>query len=123
MERHSRWRVVFKIERNQWRRDMVMNGLALLVVLPTWWAMSVRLAAQDQGAWACQFKGAAFSAFQLAVMFGLIHLDAWWANLIYLFLMLATGNMVLEAVALRFPHSAPGAWWLRQKAAAGRRVG
>ena len=38
-------------------------------------------------------------------------------------LMLATGNMVLEAVALRFPRSTLGAWWLRQKAAAGRRTG
>ncbi|KAB2968170.1 hypothetical protein [Zoogloea sp.] len=101
-----------------------MNGLALLVVLPTWWAMSVKLAAQEQRAWVRQLKGAAFSAFQLAVMLGLIHLDAWWADLIYVFLMLATGNMVLEAVALRFPRSALGAWWLHQKkAAAGRRVG
>ncbi|NML24354.1 hypothetical protein [Zoogloea dura] len=100
-----------------------MNGLALLVVLPTWWAMSVRLATQEQRAWACQLKGAAFSAFQLAVMLGLIHLDTWWADLIYVFLMLATGNMVLEAVAQRFPRSVLGAWWLRQKAAAGRRAG
>lgn len=89
-----------------------MNGLALLVVLPTWWAMSVKLAAQGQKTWVCQLKGAAFSAFQLAVMLGLIHLDVWWADLIYVFLMLATGNMVLEAVALRFPHSALGAWRL-----------
>lgn len=103
--------------------EMVMNGFALLVVLPTWWAMSVKLAAQGQKTWVCQLKGAAFSAFQLAVMLGLIHLDVWWADLIYVFLMLATGNMVLEAVALRFPHSALGAWWLRQKAAAGRRTG
>lgn len=56
-------------------------------------------------------------------MVGLIYLDAWWAVLIYVFLMLATGNMVLEAVALRYPGSALGAWWLRQKTAAGRRVG
>lgn len=103
--------------------EMVMNGFALLVMLPTWWAMSVKLAAQGQRTWVCQFKGAAFSAFQLAVMLGLIHLDAWWADLIYVFLMLATGNMVLEAVALRFPRSTLGAWWLRQKAAAGRRTG
>ncbi len=59
----------------------------------------------------------------LVLMVGLIALDAWWAVLIYVFLMLATGNMVLEAVALRHPHSALGAWWLRQKSAAGRRVG
>lgn len=97
--------------------------LALLLVAPTWWAMSVRLAAQGQGRGACQIKGVAFALFQLAVMIGLIYLDAWWAVLIYVFLMLATGNMVLEAVALRHPGSALGAWWLRQKAAAARRAG
>jgi hypothetical protein len=102
---------------------MVMLGCALLVVVPTGWAMSVRLAAQGQGRGACQLKGAAFALFQLAVMVGLIFVDAWWAVLIYMFLMLATGNMVLEAVALRSPDSALGAWWLRQKTAAGRRVG
>ena len=102
---------------------MVMLGCALLVVVPTGWAMSVRLAAQGQGRGACQIKGAAFALFQLAVMVGLIFVDAWWAVLIYMFLMLATGNMVLEAVALRSPDSALGAWWLRQKTAAGRRVG
>jgi hypothetical protein len=102
---------------------MVMLGCALLVVVPTGWAMSVRLAAQGQGRGACQLKGAAFALFQLAVMVGLIFVDAWWAVLIYMFLMLATGNMVLEAVALRYPDSALGAWWLRQKTAAGRRVG
>jgi hypothetical protein len=102
---------------------MVMLGCALLVVVPTGWAMSVMLAAQGQGRGACQLKGAAFALFQLAVMVGLIYVDAWWAVLIYVFLMLATGNMVLEAVALRHPHSALGAWWLRQKMAAGRRVG
>jgi hypothetical protein len=102
---------------------MVMLGCALLVVVPTGWAMSVRLAAQGQGRGACQIKGAAFALFQLAVMVGLIFVDAWWAVLIYMFLMLATGNMVLEAVALRYPDSALGAWWLRQKTAAGRRVG
>jgi len=100
-----------------------MLGCALLVVVPTGWAMSVRLAAQGQGRGACQLKGAAFALFQLAVMVGLIFVDAWWAVLIYMFLMLATGNMVLEAVALRYPDSALGAWWLRQKTAAGRRVG
>jgi len=100
-----------------------MLGCALLVVVPTGWAMSVRLAAQGQGRGACQIKGAAFALFQLAVMVGLIFVDAWWAVLIYMFLMLATGNMVLEAVALRYPDSALGAWWLRQKTAAGRRVG
>ncbi len=99
---------------------MVMDGLALLVVPPTWWAMSVRLAAQGQGVWACQLKGAAFAVFQLVVMLGLSYLDTWWAGVIYVFLMLGTGNMVLEAVALRFPESALGAWWLRQKASAGR---
>ncbi len=97
--------------------------LALLLVAPTWWAMAVKLADQGQGRLACQLKGLAFALFQLAVMLGLIALDAWWAVLIYVFLMLATGNMVLEAVALRHPHSALGAWWLRQKTAAGRRVG
>ncbi|MCK6372736.1 MAG: hypothetical protein L6Q69_01380 [Zoogloea sp.] len=102
---------------------MVMLSGALLVVLPTWWAMSVRLAGLGQGRLACQLKGLAFALFQLAVMVGLIYLDAWWAVLIYVFLMLATGNMVLEAVALRHPDSALGAWWLRQKTAAGRRAG
>jgi hypothetical protein len=52
----------------------------------------------------------------------LIHLNTWWADLIYLFLLLATGNMVLEAMALRHPGSALGAWWLRQKALAGRKA-
>lgn len=99
---------------------MVMKGLAVLVMLPTWWAMSVRLAAQGQGRGACQVKGLAFAMFQLAVMLGLTYLDAWWAVLIYVFLMLATGNMVLEAVALRYPGSALGAWWLSQKSAARR---
>ena len=103
---------------------MVMLSGALLVVLPTWWAMSVRLAGLGQGRLVCQLKGLAFALFQLAVMVGLIYLDAWWAVLIYVFLMLATGNMVLEAVALRYPVSALGAWWLRQKkTAAGRRAG
>lgn len=101
---------------------MVMLGCALLVVVPTGWAMSVRLAAQGQGRGACQLKGAAFALFQLAVMVGLISLDAWWAVLIYVFLMLATGNMVLEGLALRHPGSALGAWWLRQKALAGRKA-
>jgi hypothetical protein len=102
---------------------MVMLGCALLVVVPTGWAMSVRLAAQGQGRGACQIKGAAFALFQLAVMVGLIHRGCtWWADLIYLFLLLATGNMVLEAMALRHPGSALGAWWLRQKALAGRKA-
>lgn len=99
-----------------------MTVLALLVVAPTWWAMSVRLTAQGQGRGACQIKGLAFALFQLAVMIGLIYLDVWWAVLIYVFLMLATGNMVLEAVALRYPGSALGAWWLRQKTAAEHRA-
>lgn len=98
--------------------------LALLLVPPTWWAMSARLGGLGQGRLASQLKGLAFALFQLAVMVGLIYLDAWWAVLIYVFLMLATGNMVLEAAALRYPGSALGAWWLRQKkTAAGRRAG
>lgn len=96
--------------------------LALLLVPPTWWAMSARLGSLGQGRLGSQLKGLAFALFQLAVMVGLIYLDAWWAVLIYVFLVLATGNMVLEAVALRHPGSALGAWWLRQKTAAGRRV-
>ena len=102
---------------------MVMLGCALMMVVPTCGSLSGMPGAQGQGRGACQLKGAAFALFQLAVMVGLISLDAWWAVLIYVFLMLATGNMVLEAVALRHPHSALGAWWLRQKMAAGRRVG
>ncbi len=101
---------------------MVMLGCALLVVVPTGWAMSVRLAAQGQGRVACQIKGTAFALFKLAVMLGLIALDAWWAVLIYVFLMLATGNMLLEAMALRHPGNALGAWWLRQKALAERKA-
>ncbi len=96
--------------------------LALLLVAPTWWAMAVKLADQGQGRLACQLKGLAFALFQLAVMLGLIALDAWWAVLIYVFLMLATGNMLLEAMALRHPGNALGAWWLRQKALAERKA-
>lgn len=96
--------------------------LALLLVAPTWWAMAVKLADQGQGRVACQLKGLAFALFQLAVMLGLIALDAWWGVLIYVFLMLATGNMLLEAMALRHPGNALGAWWLRQKALAERKA-
>ena len=102
--------------------DEPAEVLALLLVVPTWWAMSVKLADQGQGRVACQIKGMAFALFQLAVMLGLIALDAWWAVLIYVFLMLATGNMVLEGLAVRHPGSALGAWWLRQKALAGRKA-
>jgi hypothetical protein len=66
-------------------------------------------------------KAAAFALFQLAVMAALIAADAWWASLLYVFLMLATGNMVLEAVTQRYPASRVGAWWARQKAAAASR--
>ena len=100
---------------------MAMTVLAVLVVLPTWWAMGVRLAASGQGGLACQLKAAAFAFFQLAVMAVLIVADAWWATLLYAFLMLATGNMLLEAVAQRYPHSRLGAAWARQKAAAAAR--
>ena len=54
-------------------------------------------------------------------MAALIAADAWWATLLYVFLMLATGNMVLEAVTQRYPASRVGAWWARQKAAAASR--
>ncbi|WP_374499630.1 hypothetical protein [Zoogloea sp.] len=84
--------------------------------------MSVKLADQGQGRVACQIKEMAFALFQLAVMLGLIALDAWWAVLIYVFLMLATGNMVLDAMALHHPGSALGAWWLRQEVLAGRKA-
>ena len=76
-----------------------MLGCALLVVVPTGWAMSVRLAALGQGRGACQIKGVAFALFQLAVMIGLIYLDAWWAVLIYVFLMLATASSTMLPVA------------------------
>jgi len=95
--------------------DRVMAVMALVVALPTWWAMSVK---QTQAGVAGHVKAAAFALFQLAVMAALIAADAWWASLLYVFLMLATGNMVLEAVTQRYPASRVGAWWARQKAAA-----
>jgi len=94
---------------------MLMAVMALVLVVPTWWAMRVR---QMQGGAAGHVKAAAFALFQLAVMAALIAADAWWATLLYVFLMLATGNMVLEAVTQRYPASRVGAWWARQKAAA-----
>jgi len=100
-----------------------MLECAVLTVLPAWWAMAVQQRARGQVPLVVLIKGLAFALFQLAVMVGLICMNAWWADLIFLFLLLATGNMVLEAVALRYPDSAPGAWWLRQKAAAARRRG
>ena len=96
----------------------VMAVMALVLVVPTWWAMSVK---QKQAGAAGHVKAAAFALFQLAVMAALIAADAWWASLIYVFLVLATGNMVLEAVTQRYPASRLGAWWARQKAAAASR--
>jgi len=98
--------------------DKVLAVMALVVALPTWWAMSVK---QMQAGVAGHVKAAAFALFQLAVMAALIAADAWWASLLYVFLMLATGNMVLEAVTQRYPASRLGAWWARQKAAAASR--
>lgn len=97
---------------------MFMAVTALVLVVPTWWAMSVR---QMQAGVAGHVKAAAFALFQLAVMAALIAADAWWATVLYVFLMLATGNMVLEAVTQRYPASRVGAWWARQKAAAASR--
>ena len=97
----------------------VMAVMALVLVVPTWWAMSVK---QMQGGVAGHVKAAAFALFQLAVMAALIAADAWWATLLYVFLVLATGNMILEAVTQRYPASRLGAWWTRQKAAASRRA-
>lgn len=82
-----------------------MLECAVLTVLPAWWAMAVQQRARGQGTTVVLIKGLAFALFQLAVMVGLIRLNAWWADLIFLFLLLATGNMVLEAVALRYPDS------------------
>ena len=95
---------------------------AVLTVLPACWAMLIQLRSRGQGFAAAGIKGLAFALFQLAVMFGLIHLNTWWADLIYLFLLLATGNMVLDAMALHHPGSALGAWWLRQEVLAGRKA-
>jgi hypothetical protein len=100
---------------------MVMIILALLVAIPTWWAMSVKLAGSGQAGFARQARGGAFALFQLAVMLGLAVFDTWWATLLYAFLMLATGHMVLEAVAQRYPASRLGEWWLHQKAASASR--
>ncbi|MDY0036943.1 MAG: hypothetical protein RBS05_13620 [Zoogloea oleivorans] len=97
---------------------MTMATLALLVVLPTGWAMAVKLADGGPAGLACQAKGAAFAVFQLAVMVGLVVLDTWWGMLFYAFLMLATGHMFLEALSKRYPASRLGAWWGQQQAAA-----
>lgn len=100
---------------------MVMTVLALLVFIPTWWAMSVKLAGSGQTGLVCHARAGAFAVFQLAVMLGLVVLDAWWGMLLYVFLMLATGHMVLEAVSQRYPASRPGAWWTQQKATSAAR--
>lgn len=100
---------------------MVMTVLALLVFIPTWWAMRVKLAGSGQTGLACHARAGAFALFQLAVMLGLVVLDAWWGMLLYVFLMLATGHMVLEAVAHAYPASRPGAWWIQQKATSAAR--
>ena len=52
----------------------VMAVMALVLVVPTWWAMSVK---QMQGGVAGHVKAAAFALFQLAVMAALIAADAW----------------------------------------------
>jgi hypothetical protein len=95
---------------------MVMSILAVLVVIPTGWAMSVKLAGSGQAGFARHARAGAFALFQLAVMLGLAVLDAWWGTLLYVFLMLATGHMVLEAAAQRYPASRLGGWWAQQKA-------
>jgi hypothetical protein len=101
--------------------NMVMTVLALLVFIPTWWAMRVKLAGSGQAGLACHARAGTFAVFQLAVMLGLVVLDAWWGILFYVFLMLATGHMVLEAAAQAYPASRLGAWWARQKEASAAR--
>lgn len=100
---------------------MLMTVLALLVFFPTWWAMRVKLSGSNHGGLACHVRAGAFAVFQLFVMLGLVVLDAWWGLLLYVFLMLATGHMVLEAVAQACPASRLGAWWILQKAASAAR--
>ena len=97
--------------------------LAWIAWIATWWAMGVKLKARGKGWFQRNATAAGFASLQLVIMALLLGADSGWALLGYGFLMLATGNMVLEATHLRFPESRLGAWWGEQvRAAAARRA-
>lgn len=94
--------------------DMLTMGLLGLSVLAfglASWAMNVKLAAQGRSRLRGGLLALAFASFQLLIMGLLTVAHTWWATVSYGVLLIATGTMFLDALAIRYPDSRTGGWW------------